>query len=93
MHLVRWQRRKLQETLSVLDYGAAGDGFPRLVSEWIASGRFTDLAVIQAVYPAVVDLSDAEVMSIASSAALLPSRAGPLSSRTFAPRRTWSAFR
>ena len=52
---------KVRETISVLDFGAIGDGTLHTIAKWIipgALGRFIDLAALQVEYPHVTATTD-----------------------------------
>lgn len=49
---------KLADSVSVKDFGALGDGSGFTVTQWVASGLYTDLADLQTDYPHVTSLDD-----------------------------------
>lgn len=54
----RTAQAKMREWVSVMDFGAIGDGTLHTVQEWVNSGRYASLAAVQADYPLVEALTD-----------------------------------
>lgn len=48
---------KITEQVSIKDFGAIGDGTSHTLQEWVDSGKFVNLAAIQAKFPFVSSLS------------------------------------
>lgn len=47
-----------KDYVNVLDYGAINDGAHHTIQEWIAGGKFSDLADIQTIFPKATALTD-----------------------------------